>query len=223
MQQHSTMLHQQFRHQQESQQLAQQQQQHMQMAALGMHHAAGLAMQAAGIPGPGHDPTQLGADMMPEGMEEVEVGEDEDEDDEEVGGLLGDQHQHQHQQQGQATGLEGHGDMGLMGTQMLHPGLRAGGANQLTLSYQGEVYLFDSVPPEKVQAVLLLLGGRELPPGLGFPHMAAQYQKNLMMEFPQRLTMPQRMASLSRFREKRKERNFDKKIRYTVRKEVAQR
>ncbi|KAA8541539.1 hypothetical protein F0562_022691 [Nyssa sinensis] len=29
------------------------------------------------------------------------------------------------------------------------------------------------------------------------------------------------MASLIRFREKRKERNFDKKIRYTVRKEVA--
>ncbi|KAM3240007.1 hypothetical protein ACQJBY_053597 [Aegilops geniculata] len=32
-----------------------------------------------------------------------------------------------------------------------------------------------------------------------------------------------RMASLMRFREKRKERNFDKKIRYSVRKEVAHR
>ena len=38
---------------------------------------------------------------------------------------------------------------------------------------------------------------------------------------PQRLSVPQRNASLARFREKRKERNFDKKIRYTVRKEVA--
>ena len=38
---------------------------------------------------------------------------------------------------------------------------------------------------------------------------------------PQRCSMPQRLASLVRFREKRKERNFDKKIRYTVRKEVA--
>lgn len=38
---------------------------------------------------------------------------------------------------------------------------------------------------------------------------------------PQRLNVPQRLASLIRFREKRKERNFDKKIRYTVRKEVA--
>uniref|UniRef100_A0A0D3F0P8 CCT domain-containing protein n=1 Tax=Oryza barthii TaxID=65489 RepID=A0A0D3F0P8_9ORYZ len=35
------------------------------------------------------------------------------------------------------------------------------------------------------------------------------------------MNFPHRMASLMRFREKRKERNFDKKIRYTVRKEVA--
>ena len=38
---------------------------------------------------------------------------------------------------------------------------------------------------------------------------------------PQKFSVPQRLASLLRFREKRKERNFDKKIRYTVRKEVA--
>lgn len=37
----------------------------------------------------------------------------------------------------------------------------------------------------------------------------------------QHSSVPQRLASLMRFREKRKERNFDKKIRYTVRKEVA--
>ena len=37
----------------------------------------------------------------------------------------------------------------------------------------------------------------------------------------QRLIFPLRVASFMRFREKRKERNFDKKIRYTVRKEVA--
>jgi len=35
------------------------------------------------------------------------------------------------------------------------------------------------------------------------------------------LNQPQRIASLTRFREKRKERCFDKKIRYSVRKEVA--
>ena len=37
----------------------------------------------------------------------------------------------------------------------------------------------------------------------------------------QRVNFPHRVASLMRFREKRKERNFDKKIRYSVRKEVA--
>ncbi|GJM97555.1 hypothetical protein PR202_ga14490 [Eleusine coracana subsp. coracana] len=86
--------------------------------------------------------------------------------------------------------------------------------NQLTLSFQGEVYVFDSVSPDKVQAVLLLLGGRELNPGLGgAASSSAAYSK--------RLNFPHRVASLMRFREKRKERNFDKKIRYTVRKEVA--
>ncbi|AEE32688.1 unnamed protein product [Arabidopsis thaliana] len=95
--------------------------------------------------------------------------------------------------------------------------------DQLTLSFQGQVYVFDSVLPEKVQAVLLLLGGRELPqaapPGLGSPH-----QNNRVSSLPgtpQRFSIPQRLASLVRFREKRKGRNFDKKIRYTVRKEVA--
>lgn len=42
-----------------------------------------------------------------------------------------------------------------------------------------------------------------------------------MSGIPLKLSVPQRLASLIRFREKRKERNFDKKIRYTVRKEVA--
>ncbi|KAJ0695217.1 putative transcription factor TIFY family [Helianthus annuus] len=58
--------------------------------------------------------------------------------------------------------------------------------NQLTLSFQGQVYVFDSVSPEKDLS-----------------------------------STPRRLASLMRFREKRKERNFEKKIRYTVRKEVA--
>jgi hypothetical protein len=95
--------------------------------------------------------------------------------------------------------------------------------DQLTLSFQGQVYVFDRVSPEKVQAVLLLLGGREvphtLPTTLGSPH-----QNNRVLGLsgtPQRLSVPQRLASLLRFREKRKGRNFDKTIRYTVRKEVA--
>ncbi|ONH90718.1 hypothetical protein PRUPE_8G071200 [Prunus persica] len=67
-----------------------------------------------------------------------------------------------------------------------------GGSDQLTLSFQGEVYVFDEVSPDKG-----------------------------MNDLPVKPIQPQRAASLSRFREKRKERCFDKKIRYTVRKEVA--
>ncbi|CAH9116561.1 unnamed protein product [Cuscuta epithymum] len=90
-------------------------------------------------------------------------------------------------------------------------------ANQLTLTFQGEVYVFDAVSPEKVQAVLLLLGGYEVPSSVG---VATQRQRG-MGEYPGRLSQHQRAVSLNRFREKRKERCFDKKIRYTVRKEVA--
>ncbi|WOL17384.1 GATA transcription factor 17 [Canna indica] len=89
----------------------------------------------------------------------------------------------------------------------------AGGSNQLTLSFQGDVYVFDSVSPEKVQAVLLLLGGQEMNIGSN-PFQSSAKQNS-------RVDVPHRIASLMRFREKRKERNFDKKIRYNVRKEVA--
>ncbi|KAJ0264619.1 GATA transcription factor 24 [Hirschfeldia incana] len=94
--------------------------------------------------------------------------------------------------------------------------------DQLTLSYQGQVYVFDHVLPEKVQAVLLLLGGREvpsqtLPTAVGSPH-----QNNRGVSgTPQRLSTPERQASLLRFREKRKGRNFGPTMRYPVRKEVA--
>ncbi|KAA8545666.1 hypothetical protein F0562_020883 [Nyssa sinensis] len=100
------------------------------------------------------------------------------------------------------------------------PPVGGGGADQLTLSFQGEVYVFDAVSPEKVQAVLLLLGGYEVPTGIPAIGMAPQNQRGLG-DFPGRSSQPQRAASLNRFREKRKERCFDKKIRYNVRKEVA--
>lgn len=93
--------------------------------------------------------------------------------------------------------------------------------NQLTLSFQGQVYVFDSVSPEKVQAVLLLLGGREVPSTVPALPLTSSHDNRGMGAAPQRFNVPQRLASLLRFREKRKERNFDKKIRYTVRKEVA--
>ncbi|KAI0504639.1 hypothetical protein KFK09_015591 [Dendrobium nobile] len=89
------------------------------------------------------------------------------------------------------------------------------GGSQLTLSFQGEVYVFDCVSPEKVQSVLLLLGGREVAAPLPSPPTSSTNQLN------KRFNFSHRVASLMRFREKRKERNFDKKIRYDVRKEVA--
>ncbi|KAM0015137.1 putative transcription factor C2C2-GATA family [Helianthus debilis subsp. tardiflorus] len=78
-----------------------------------------------------------------------------------------------------------------------------------------------------VQAVLLLLGGYEVPTGA--PTLRSYLKVKgyeylrlfALTEFPARSSQPQRAASLSRFREKRKERCFDKKIRYTIRKEVA--
>ncbi|GAB4838402.1 hypothetical protein Ancab_027937 [Ancistrocladus abbreviatus] len=118
------------------------------------------------------------------------------------------------------------------GVEVIHPGslyvpdsefplpASAGGSDQLTLSFQGEVYVFDAVSPEKVQEVLILLGGYEVPSGIPTAAVTTQNHRSLG-EFPGRSSQPQRAASLNRFREKRKERCFDKKIRYTVRKEVA--
>ncbi|KAK3146457.1 hypothetical protein QOZ80_3BG0266520 [Eleusine coracana subsp. coracana] len=94
--------------------------------------------------------------------------------------------------------------------------------NQLTLLFQGEVYVFDSVTPDKVQAVLLLLGSSELPPASAGMVLPNQNESKGYDDILRRTDIPaKRVASLIRFREKRKERNFDKKIRYAVRKEVA--
>ncbi|KAK7255248.1 hypothetical protein RIF29_28654 [Crotalaria pallida] len=68
-----------------------------------------------------------------------------------------------------------------------------------------------------VQAVFLLLGGCESP----CPDIASQHNQRGSLDFPARCSQPQRAASLIRFRQKRKERCFDKKVRYGVRQEVA--
>lgn len=121
-------------------------------------------------------------------------------------------------------GIEGGVDMSRDG--MSGPDNRAlvehGGdiGDQLTLSFQGQVYVFESVSPQKVQAVLLLLGAREVPPNVPALPLSPDQTRGLSGT-PQKFNVPQRLASLLRFREKRKERNFDKKIRYAVRKEVA--
>uniref|UniRef100_A0A803LV58 Uncharacterized protein n=1 Tax=Chenopodium quinoa TaxID=63459 RepID=A0A803LV58_CHEQI len=103
------------------------------------------------------------------------------------------------------------------------------GSDQLTLSFRGQVYVFDSVTPDKVEAVLLVLGGNvggsapsSASQGAEVPQVSHMNQPDMMV-FPGRSSLPQREASLNRFRQKRKERRFDKLIRYNVRKEVAQR
>nr|KJB59883.1 hypothetical protein B456_009G279200 [Gossypium raimondii] len=96
---------------------------------------------------------------------------------------------------------------------------RVDDASQLTLSFRGQVYVFDAITPNKFHAVLLLLGGCELTSG---PHGVEMSSQNLRsgVDFP-RSNQPHRAASLDRFRQKRKERCFDKKVRYGVRQEVA--
>ncbi|WOG91548.1 hypothetical protein DCAR_0310797 [Daucus carota subsp. sativus] len=94
--------------------------------------------------------------------------------------------------------------------------------DQLTLSFGGQVYVFDTVSAEKVQQVLLLLGGCELPSGtqpadIAYRNPPAPYQK----DYPQRCSDPERAASLRRFYQKKQNRCYEKKIRYDVRREVA--
>ncbi|KAK0576101.1 hypothetical protein LWI29_011886 [Acer saccharum] len=95
--------------------------------------------------------------------------------------------------------------------------------SELTLSFEGEVYVFPAVTSEKVQAVLLLLGGRDIPTGVPTIEVPYDQSNRGVGDNPKRSNLSRRIASLVRFREKRKERCFDKKIRYSVRKEVAQR
>ncbi|KAK9109065.1 hypothetical protein Sjap_017125 [Stephania japonica] len=95
--------------------------------------------------------------------------------------------------------------------------------SELTLSFEGEVYVFHAVTPEKVQAVLLLLGGPEIPTGVPTIDVPYLQSDGGVGDVPRRSNLSRRVASLVRFREKRKERCFEKKIRYSCRKEVAQR
>jgi len=97
-----------------------------------------------------------------------------------------------------------------------------GNPNQLTLLFQGEVYVFESVTPDKVESVLSLLGRGELPADYAGKVVPSQNENKGYDDILRRTDIPaKRVASLLRFHEKRKERNFDKKIRYAVRKEVA--
>ncbi|GLT68564.1 hypothetical protein SLA2020_407830 [Shorea laevis] len=95
--------------------------------------------------------------------------------------------------------------------------------SELTVAFEGEVYVFPAVTPEKVQAVLLLLGGCDASTNLPSSEFLLQEKMKVVGDSSQGSKLSRRLASLVRFREKRKERCFEKKIRYTCRREVAQR
>ncbi|KAK6916197.1 Zinc finger, GATA-type [Dillenia turbinata] len=95
--------------------------------------------------------------------------------------------------------------------------------SELTVSFEGEVYVFPAVTRQKVQAVLLLLGGREIPSRVPSAEFPLQPNDKSDTDTDRGSKFSRRIASLVRFREKRKERCFEKKIRYSCRKEVAQR
>lgn len=94
---------------------------------------------------------------------------------------------------------------------------------ELTLSFEGEVYVFPDVTHQKVQAVLLFLGGSGAQPGMPTAELPFDQSNRGLGGIAKIPNLSRRIASLVRYREKRKERCFDKKIRYSVRKEVAER
>ncbi|KAL5857466.1 hypothetical protein ACOSQ3_004924 [Xanthoceras sorbifolium] len=94
---------------------------------------------------------------------------------------------------------------------------------ELTMAFEGEVYVFPTVTPQKVQALLLLLGESNIPNMFQSSDSPSQQDVKGVGSASHGSKLSQRIASLVRFREKRKERCFEKRIRYKCRKEVAQR
>lgn len=88
--------------------------------------------------------------------------------------------------------------------------------NQLSISFRGQVFVFRDVTPEKVQSVLLMLGGAEMPFDPRSVGMVSQ-----KVDCPLRSSKSLRAASLDRFRKKKNRRCYEKIIRYDIRREVA--
>ncbi|KAL6211438.1 hypothetical protein ACLB2K_016664 [Fragaria x ananassa] len=95
--------------------------------------------------------------------------------------------------------------------------------SELTIAFEGEVFVFPAITPDKVRAVLLLLGARDIPSSVPSSGFSLQQNSMGIGNISRNSKLSRRFASLVRFREKRKERCFDKKIRYTCRKDIAER
>ncbi|KAL0365688.1 UNVERIFIED_CONTAM: GATA transcription factor 25 [Sesamum angustifolium] len=81
--------------------------------------------------------------------------------------------------------------------------------HRVTLSFWDRVFVFDGVPYEKLQTALLLLGG------FAFDRTNADETRQIKCKDTKR------EEHLNKYRLKRKERCFEKRIRYNVRREVA--
>ncbi|KAG2562748.1 hypothetical protein PVAP13_8KG289600 [Panicum virgatum] len=82
---------------------------------------------------------------------------------------------------------------------VVQPGGSDGWEKRLSMTYQGRAYVFDSVPPQKVETILMLLNGYELAP----PQSSRPQPTHLV----QPIVVPRdfdRTAAVSRYREKRK-------------------
>ncbi|KAL6654059.1 hypothetical protein ACP70R_007524 [Stipagrostis hirtigluma subsp. patula] len=88
---------------------------------------------------------------------------------------------------------------------------------RLSMAYQGQTFVFDSVPPQKVETILLLLNGYEIAP---------QYARPQLTHLVQPIVVPQdfdRTAALKRYQQKRKSKSDVKKADYSIRREIASR
>lgn len=108
------------------------------------------------------------------------------------------------------------------------PAAQVPSPSPLTLKYQGDQFVFEAVSLEKFHTVMRFLvsphttGAESLPQDGGVAKTADSLAGKGTSDLPARMPQSQRLRSLARFREKRKERRYDKRILYTVRKEVAQ-
>lgn len=81
--------------------------------------------------------------------------------------------------------------------------LQGAGVGPLVITYNESVFQFPSIEPEKVQAVLLLLGGRVMPSTVPSV-VGSRHLKSMEKDAQQLSNASVRQASLNRFREKRK-------------------
>ncbi|CAN6381542.1 unnamed protein product [Urochloa humidicola] len=124
------------------------------------------------------------------------------------GGAAADEQRRQRLAEAQAQASGGDGDGGGGGWE----------EERLSMTYQGKAYVFDSVPPHKVETIFMLLNGYELVP---------QSAKPQLTHLVQPIVVPRdfdRTAAVSRYREKRKSTlKFDVKADYSIRREIASR